>query len=69
MVEGLRDDPRETLALVDKYESWMDGTVVRLSGDDGILDVIPGKELDFSEAARYYKTVNAYKFSREFSGK
>ena len=69
VVEGLRDDPRETLALVDKYESWMDGTVVRLSGDDGILDVIPGKELDFSEAARYYKTVNAYKFSREFSGK
>ena len=26
VLECLIEDPRETLALVDKYESWMDGT-------------------------------------------
>lgn len=30
ILDTLIDDPRETLALVDKYESWMDGTVVKL---------------------------------------
>ena len=31
-------DPRDTLALVDKYESWMDGTCVKLNEDDSIDD-------------------------------
>lgn len=30
VIDQLLDDPRETLALVDKYESWMDGTCVKL---------------------------------------
>lgn len=69
VIGALYSDPRDTLALVDKYESWMDGTVVKLSSDDEILDVIPGKEFDFSETAQYYKTVNVYKFSVAFSEK
>ena len=32
----LVSDPRDTLALVDKYESWMDGTCVKLSENDNI---------------------------------
>ena len=67
VIESLYSDKRETLALVDKYESWMDGTVVRISPDDEILDVIPGKEFNFSDTASYYKTVNVYKFSKSFS--
>ncbi len=67
VIESLYSDPRETLALVDKYESWMDGTVVRISADDEILDVIPGKDFNFSDTAQYYKTVNVYKFSRTYS--
>ena len=69
VIGALYSDPRGTLALVDKYESWMDGTVVKLSSDDEILDVIPGKEFDFSETSQYYKTVNVYKFSVAFSEK
>ncbi len=69
VIGALYSDPRGTLALVDKYESWMDGTVVKLSADDEILDVIPGKEFDFSETSQYYKTVNVYKFSVAFSEK
>lgn len=67
VLHALADDPRETLALVDKYECWMDGTCVTLAEDDSISSFVPGKRLVFSDAEKYYKTVNIYKFSRHFS--
>ncbi|MBO5316846.1 MAG: phosphocholine cytidylyltransferase family protein, partial [Oscillospiraceae bacterium] len=36
VIDLLLEDPRDTLALVDKYESWMDGTCVKLGSDDSI---------------------------------
>ena len=63
----LVNDTRSNLALVDKYESWMDGTCVLLSSDDSIESFIPGKSVDFSKTKDYYKTVNIYKFSKDFS--
>lgn len=67
ILEDLVADPRETLALVDKYESWMDGTCVKLSDEDDIEAFVPGKKFKFNEIKDYYKTVNIYKFSRSFS--
>lgn len=67
VLEMLVNDSRETLALVDKYESWMDGTCLKLGDDDSIETFIPGNKLRFDEAWEYYKTVNIYKFSRSFS--
>ena len=67
VLEALVKDPRDTLALVDKYESWMDGTCVKLSDDDTIEAFVPGKKFQFNEIKEYYKTVNLYKFSRHFS--
>lgn len=67
VLEALLSDPRETLALVDKYESWMDGTCVKLSEDDSIEAFVPGKHFKFNEIKDYYKTVNIYKFSKKFS--
>ena len=67
VLEALLNDPRDTLALVDKYESWMDGTCVKLGADDRIEAFVPGKRLVFDERDEYYKTVNIYKFSRHFS--
>lgn len=69
VLRALVDDPRPTLALVDKYESWMDGTCVKLSSTDDIKAFVPGKQFKFEEMGEYYKTVNIYKFSREFSQK
>lgn len=63
----LIEDKRDTLALVDKYESWMDGTVIRLDQEDNILEVIPKTKFSFNDIPGYYKTVNIYKFSRNFS--
>lgn len=67
VIEALVNDPRETLALVDKYEAWMDGTCVKLSPEDDIEAFVPGKKFKFSEINNYYKTVNIYKFSKHFS--
>ncbi len=67
VLNALVNDPRETLALVDKYESWMDGTCVKLGEDDSIEAFVPGKKFKFNEINEYYKTVNLYKFSRHFS--
>ena len=67
VLDAIISDSRETLALVDKYESWMDGTCVKLGEDDSIEAFVPGKQFKFSEIRDYYKTVNIYKFSRHFS--
>ena len=67
VLETLLEDKRETLALVDKYENWMDGTVIRIDDNDNILDFIPGKKFVFQDIPDYYKTVNIYKFSKHFS--
>ena len=67
VLETLLNDPRETLALVDKYESWMDGTCVKIGPDDSIEAFVPGKKFVFEDIPKYYKTVNIYKFSRHFS--
>ena len=63
----LVEDPRDSLALAAKYESWMDGTCLLLSDQDDIEAMIPGSKFRFSDIDHYYKTVNLYKFSREFS--
>ena len=67
VLDLLVDDPTPTLALVDKYESWMDGTCVKLGADDSIESFVPGKFFKFDELNDYYKTVNIYKFSKNFS--
>ena len=67
VLNTLVNDSRDTLALVDKYESWMDGTCVKLNEEDDIIDFVPGKNFDFNNTVDYYKTVNLYKFSKHFS--
>lgn len=63
------DNPYPNLALVAKYQSWMDGTMVRIDEDNNIVDFIPKKAFKYSDIEYYYKTVNVYKFSREFMRK
>lgn len=67
LLEQLLDDPYPNLALVAPFESWMDGTVVRMDEDSNITDFLTRKDFKFADIRSYYKTVNIYKFSREFS--
>lgn len=67
MISELLEDNRENLALVAKYECWMDGTCLKINENEEILNFISGKEFNFDDADKYFKTINIYKFSKEFS--
>lgn len=67
VINKLLNHPYPNLALVDKFESWMDGTVVTLDNENRILRFIPNSQFRYEEIPQYYKTVNIYKFSRDFS--
>lgn len=67
LIDLLIDDERDSLALVDKFESWMDGTCIVVDQNDNIVDFIQGKLLKFHDKEQYYKTVNIYKFGKDFS--
>lgn len=61
------NDPNPNVALVAKYETWMDGTMVRIDEDNNIVNFVPKAAFRYDDVDRYYKTVNIYKFSKEFS--
>lgn len=67
VLEKIVTNPFPNIALVDKYESWMDGTVVTLNADYKIANFITKEHFRYEDIGNYYKTVNIYKFSREFS--
>lgn len=69
MLEMLVNHPDPNLALVAKYETWMDGTMVRLDSERNIVNFVPKAAFRFEDVSVYYKTVNIYKFSKEFSQK
>lgn len=60
------DSPYKDCALVSKYETWMDGTMVRIDEENNIVNFIPKKAFKYSDTQFYYKTVNVYKFSKDF---
>lgn len=60
-------DSRPSLAVVDKYECWMDGTCIELDEDDNIVSFIPNSQFDYNRIDQLYKTVNIYKFSKTFA--
>ncbi len=66
IIQRLLDDPNPNVAVVDKYNASMDGTVVTISEQNDITAFIPKKYFDYRKVEDYYKTVNIYKFSRSF---
>lgn len=67
IIEDLINDSRPNLALVDKFESWMDGTVVTIDENNNIRDFLSKDQFSFEDIQNYYKTMNIYKFSKDFS--
>ena len=61
------DNAQPNVALVAKYESWMDGTMVTIDKEQNIVNFVPKKAFNYADIDKYYKTVNIYKFSKEFS--
>lgn len=66
VLDAALECPYTDCALISKYETWMDGTMVKIDQDLNIVNFIPKKAFDYSDTDSYYKTVNIYKFSRNF---
>jgi histidinol-phosphate/aromatic aminotransferase/cobyric acid decarboxylase-like protein/choline kinase len=66
LLKEVRAHEAENLAVVAKFQSWMDGTVATMDAEDNITSFIPKKKLDWGDLDGYYKTVNIYKLSRTF---
>ena len=66
LFQMILEDPFPNVALVAKYESWMDGTMVRIDGERNIVNFVPKQAFRYEDVDKYYKTVNIYKFSRDF---
>lgn len=67
IIQRLVQDERPNLAVVSKYEYWMDGTVCTLDESGNIVEFVEKKDFDYANAEQYYKTVNIYKFSKKFA--
>ena len=66
LIREMVECPDENLVAVAKYEQWMDGTVTTIDGEGMIHEFIEKKNFRFQDVSDYYKTVNIYKFSKEF---
>ncbi len=66
ILEKLIKNPYPNLAVADKYKPHMDGTVVCVNDDDEITAFVPKENFNYKNVDEYYKTVNIYKFSKEF---
>ncbi|PKL25850.1 MAG: aminotransferase [Spirochaetae bacterium HGW-Spirochaetae-3] len=67
LIADLVADPEPNLAMVSKFEAWMDGTVTLVGEDRDIVAVVDKRDFKWRNVGDYYKTVNIYKFSAEFS--
>lgn len=67
IIKSLLESREKNLAVVSQFEPWMDGTCTILDENLNITGMIDKSAFNWFETKRYYKTVNIYKFSKEFS--
>lgn len=66
LIKDVLESEDKDIVTVAKYESWMDGTCVTLEENNHIKKFIEKARFLYEYVDKYYKTVNIYKFSREF---
>ncbi len=69
VMDRLVESDGEAVAVVHKLEDWMDGTVVLIDDYGNITSFLDKSAVVWENSANYYKTVNIYKFSKEFFSK
>ena len=67
LIQEMVESDAPNVVAVAKYEHWMDGTVTLVGEDGTIQEFIEKKNFRYDSVSKYYKTVNVYKFSREFA--
>lgn len=66
IIDGIINSKDSNIAVLAKFQSWMDGTVVTLNSKGYVEEFIGNDRFDFDDVEKYYKTVNVYKMSGEF---
>lgn len=69
LIKEIKESTDANIVAVAKYESWMDGTCVTLNEDGTVHKFVEKQYMDPMKLDIYYKTVNVYKFSKEFVSK
>ena len=67
LLKKLIDEPGGSFVLVDKFESWMDGSCVTIDEEMNIRKFLSKRDFEFEDMRTYYKTVNIYRFTQAFS--
>ena len=66
LIKELCEQKEKNVVAVAKYESWMDGTCVTLNDDLTIKKFVEKQHMKIEQLDKYYKTVNVYKFDKNF---
>src|SRR5574344_237663 len=69
LITRLIKSPEQNLAVVSPFESWMDGTCTLLDENNNIIGMLDKAHFNWKDISSYFKTVNIYKFSTDFSSK
>lgn len=67
LIKDVVNDPDKNVVVVAKYESWMDGTCVTLDESNHIKKFVEKQNMHIDRLDSYYKTVNVYKFDKDFA--
>lgn len=66
LLKDLLKNRHKNLIVADKFESWMDGSLVSTDKNLKVKDFFSVKDANFEGQDDFYKTVNIYKFSKQF---
>ncbi len=66
IIKDLLASEYDNATVVAKYEQWMDGTVLTIDENDNVIEFIEKQDFNYSNINFYYKTVNIYKFTKEY---
>ena len=66
LIKEMCETKEKNVVAVAKYESWMDGTCVTLNEDGTVHKFVEKQNMKSDQLDKYYKTVNVYKFDKNF---
>lgn len=66
LIKEMCETKEKNVVAVAKYESWMDGTCVTLNEDGTVHKFVEKQNMKSDQLDKYYKTVNVYKFDKDF---
>lgn len=67
IIRELIENRDKDLAVVSPFEPWMDGTCTELDENNYITNILDKAHFNWGNTHSYFKTVNIYKFSKEFT--